>query len=151
VLSIREDVSDEQLAVTWKGIFSRTKDNERVIATLRSVSQTVTIVLASNTNELHFQAIESGWADLLCFLNSVVVSFRVGYRKPARDFYLRVLEAAGSEPAETLFIDDRADLVAAAVALGMHGLQYSRGMDLAGALAAFNIDLTADRGQRASS
>jgi HAD superfamily hydrolase (TIGR01509 family) len=35
----------------------------------------------------------------------------VGVRKPHRDIYLKALAAAHAAPQETLYIDDRADLI----------------------------------------
>jgi HAD superfamily hydrolase (TIGR01509 family) len=67
--------------------------------------------------------------------DAVVYSCDIGIRKPAADSYLRALRSLDASPEHTLFIDDFAENVAAAAALGIHGLQYSRDMDLRAALA----------------
>lgn len=53
------------------------------------------------------------------FLTGHHVSYRLGTRKPAADFYEKVLRATGLAPHEMLFVDDRDDNCAAAAALGM--------------------------------
>lgn len=139
-------VSDQQLAAAWRDIFRRTAENERVLRTVRSISRDVRLVLASNTNELHFEAIAAGWSDLLSWMDDIVLSFRVGARKPSPEFYSAVLEKLGTAPAESLFIDDRADFVQAARNVGMHAIQYVPGLDLAARLGEFHVRLNDDRG-----
>lgn len=51
-------------------------------------------------------------------------SCHTGVRKPAPEAYLRACEKLGREPAECLFIDDRADNCEAAVAAGLAALQF---------------------------
>lgn len=57
------------------------------------------------------------------FFSSFFSSCYLGLRKPGRAIYQRVLDIAQSDPAETIFIDDRKENVAAAAALGIHAIQ----------------------------
>lgn len=55
----------------------------------------------------------------------LVWSYQLGIAKPDPAIYRYVLEKLGTQPAETLFIDDKAENVDAAVALGMKGIIFS--------------------------
>jgi putative hydrolase of the HAD superfamily len=142
---IPERVGDAVLASIWRGIFSRTAENERVIAALLRVPRSVPLVLASNTNEEHFVAIEEQFGDLTGSCDVLVLSHRVGCRKPAEAFFRRVIEAGGAAADETLFIDDRPDFVQAAARLGMRARLYAAGVDVAGVLASVGVELSAGR------
>jgi putative hydrolase of the HAD superfamily len=57
--------------------------------------------------------------------NMGVWSYQLGIAKPNPAIYRYALEKLGTQPAETLFIDDKAENVDAAVALGMKGIVFS--------------------------
>ncbi|WP_441247189.1 HAD-IA family hydrolase [Kitasatospora sp. McL0602] len=69
------------------------------------------------------------------FAADAVNSARVGAAKPDKRIYQLAAERAGAAPDRCLFVDDRAENVAAAVALGMTGVLHRTPADLAGALA----------------
>ena len=55
--------------------------------------------------------------------------------KPDARAYQAVLDALKLPAEQTIFVDDMPDNVVGAQALGIHGLRYVAGMDLAAALA----------------
>jgi putative hydrolase of the HAD superfamily len=55
----------------------------------------------------------------------LVWSYQLGVAKPDPAIYRYALEKLGTRPAETLFVDDKAENVDAAIALGMKGLIFS--------------------------
>jgi putative hydrolase of the HAD superfamily len=55
----------------------------------------------------------------------LVWSYQLGIAKPDPAIYRYALEKLGTRPAETLFVDDKAENVDAAIALGMKGLIFS--------------------------
>jgi len=55
----------------------------------------------------------------------LVWSYQLGIAKPDPAIYRYALEKLGTQPAETLFVDDKAENVDAAVALGMEGIVFS--------------------------
>lgn len=57
-------------------------------------------------------------------------SYEVGARKPAPEYFERVLARAGLRPSELLFVDDRPENVAAARALGIPALVFTTAADL---------------------
>ena len=74
--------------------------------------------------------------------DALVLSFRVGAVKPESEFWDAALEAAGCEPGECLYADDRPELVAAAAARGIPGFvvrgagSFAAGLGERGLLAA---------------
>ena len=82
------------------------------------------LVLASNTNELHAELFRRKYQDTLAHFRKLVLSHEVKARKPDALFYARCQEWADCPPGECLFIDDRADNVAAARAHGWKAIQY---------------------------
>lgn len=63
--------------------------------------------------------------DWLSRFDVLVWSYQLGTAKPDPAIYSFALEKLRTQPAETLFIDDKAENVDAAVALGMKGIIFS--------------------------
>ncbi|MEM6529582.1 MAG: HAD family phosphatase [Chloroflexota bacterium] len=64
----------------------------------------------------------------------LLVSSTIGIMKPYRGAYRAVLDALKMNASDTIFIDDRDENIMGAEALGIYGIHYTDGMDLAGAL-----------------
>lgn len=94
------------------------------------------LLLLSNTNEIHEQAFNArllqdhGIPNLGIFFDKVYYSHKLGMRKPDPAIYQRLLDDTGFDPASTLFIDDLADNVAAAEALGIQSIWLQPGMTI---------------------
>jgi putative hydrolase of the HAD superfamily len=56
--------------------------------------------------------------------DDVVLSFRVGHRKPQPEIFALAAERAGVAPGECLLVDDLATNCAGAVAAGWHAIEY---------------------------
>jgi putative hydrolase of the HAD superfamily len=102
--------------------------DDEVVALLRRARTRVPLVLVSNaTNGLEADLAAMGLTDLA---DDVVSSARVGLVKPDP----RILELgaarAGVRPERCLFVDDTAENVEAAAALGMRAVHYRRPADL---------------------
>ena len=63
--------------------------------------------------------------DWLSRFDVLVWSYQLGVAKPERAIYRYALERLGTRPEETLFIDDKAENVDAATAMGMKGMIFS--------------------------
>lgn len=77
-------------------------------------------VLTNNVREF-----KEGWRAMVDFdllFDDVVDSHELGIRKPNAEIYRVALERLGADPARTAFLDDSPANVAAATALGMHGI-----------------------------
>mgnify|MGYP001028651306 CR=1 FL=1 len=106
--------------------------DERVRDLLARVQGHMPVVLVSNaTTRLEADLDRLG---LTYFADAVVSSARVGVAKPDRRIYEIAAAEAGAAPERCLFVDDREENVAAAVALGMRGVHYREFADLAAVL-----------------
>lgn len=85
--------------------------------------------IVSNMGDAVLEAMEREFAWLARF-DVLVWSYQLHVAKPDRAIYQYVLEKLGTKPAETLFIDDKRDNVAAAVNLGMKGIVFSNVQEL---------------------
>jgi FMN phosphatase YigB (HAD superfamily) len=92
------------------GLFRRLKRRHRLVA-------------VSNTNELHWEYLETV-LPLLKEFDDLVLSYRVGAMKPDLLIYRVALERAACRPDEALFVDDLELNIEAAARLGIRGLIY---------------------------
>jgi glucose-1-phosphatase len=122
------EASDETIARAWCDIFTPNPAIEEVI--VREKRKGTRLVLASNTNELHHDWFDRVFADTLSVFDARVLSYQVGSRKPDRHFFAACLTAAGWPASSCLYVDDRADFVAAGRVLGLTGLVYAPGVDV---------------------
>ncbi len=58
--------------------------------------------------------------------DAIVLSFEVGSAKPAPEIFHAALEAVGGEAPRAMFVDDRADYLDGAAALGMRTVRIAR-------------------------
>ena len=63
--------------------------------------------------------------DWLSSFDALVWSFQLGYAKPDPATYRHTLAQLGTEPDETLFLDDKLVNIEAAHRLGIHAIQFS--------------------------
>ncbi|KJS57238.1 hydrolase [Streptomyces rubellomurinus subsp. indigoferus] len=107
--------------------------DEAVVGLLRGVRERCRVVLVTNATVWFDEDLaELGLTDLA---DAVVNSSVVGSAKPDRRIYEVAVERAGVAPERCLFVDDREENVAAAMALGMTGVLYRGPEDLRRALA----------------
>lgn len=103
-----------------------------VVRLLRRVRAEVPLVLVTNADlDLERDLASLGLADLA---HHVVSSAEVGMAKPDPAIYTLAADRAGARPERCVFVDDRAENVDAAVALGMTGVLYRDVADLDRAL-----------------
>lgn len=92
--------------------------------------------LLSNTNIIHLKWITQylirthGRASLDSLFDKVYYSFVVGHRKPDPEIFLKVIGDNDLKPAETLFIDDNPENIAAARKLGLRAELFIPSQDL---------------------
>lgn len=89
------------------------------------------VYLLSNTNTIHLDYINmhvvphTGAPHLDTFFHKAYYSHLMKKRKPDADIYLQVLNENNLNPTETLFLDDNADNVAGAQAVGIHAVHVN--------------------------
>lgn len=107
--------------------------DEAVVALLRRIRELMPLVLVTNaTLRLDSDLAALGLADLA---HHVVGSAHVGVAKPDPAIYAIAVERAAVPARRCLFVDDRAENVEAARALGMTGTLFREPADLRRALA----------------
>jgi HAD superfamily hydrolase (TIGR01509 family) len=116
---------DDAIAEAWSDIFEPNDDLTAQLPSLKAV--VATLVLASNTNELHFARVTRLMPEAMALFDATVLSFVIGDRKPSARFFERAIAATGGLAGDCVYIDDRPDFVAAARARGMQGCVYERG------------------------
>jgi putative hydrolase of the HAD superfamily len=116
------EASDHAISEAWCDIFTPNPAIEAVI--VREKRRGTRLVLASNTNELHYQWFSRVFAHVVHLFDEQVLSFAIGTRKPDVRFYEACIRASGRAAGEIIYIDDRPDYVAAAGASGMQAFVY---------------------------
>lgn len=136
-LGLRAAPADVERA--WCDIFWPNEAVTSMIPKLRAKGYR--LVLASNTNELHYRWMRSEYSAVLQNFTKLIVSHEVGFWKPDTRFYERCVEAAACAPSECLYFDDREDLTSTARGLGIQSVTYHPSVDLPGVLGGFGISV----------
>ena len=96
------------------------------------------VYLLSNVGELHWERLRSAYR-IHEVGHDAIASYLTGFMKPDPAIYLEAERRFGLDPARTVFIDDRAENVAAARARGWHAVRHSDPEATFGALRALGI------------
>ena len=107
----------------WNRIFTPIAPMMRLVSTLRRAGWR--LVLVSNTNRMHFEYVKKRYPVLKRF-HHCVASYKVKRRKPDERIYRVAAKACRAKPAQIFYIDDRADLTAAADELGFKTFTFKR-------------------------
>lgn len=118
----------------WTNIFWENVEVTRLIKELRGRAR---LVLLSNTNVLHFEHVYERF-EILREFDDLVLSFRLGYRKPdARIFHAAKKAVGVCDP--ILFVDDIYEHVVAARESGFEATCFTRAEALRDYLCKYNI------------
>ncbi len=128
-----------EFAAAWSDIFTLNEPVARLIGELKA--RGYTLVLGSNTNDLHATQFRRQFAETLAHFDRLVLSYEVGHIKPASAFYEACAAAAGRPAAECIFIDDLPENVEGARAAGLQALLYRDTESLRDDLIALGIEL----------
>ena len=113
-------LSFEEFVPIWTDIFV---ENQEVSKIIRSLEGRWRLGLLSNTDPLHFNYILSKFPIMRTF-NRWILSYEVGFKKPAVQIFQKAIEWASVEPRRILFIDDIKKHVEVAISLGMQGIHF---------------------------
>jgi putative hydrolase of the HAD superfamily len=139
VAMIGLEIAHEEFARAWADIFALNEPVAGVIADLKG--RGYTLVLGSNTNELHATHFRRQFAATLAHFDRLILSCEIGHIKPAAEFYHACAHAAGAAPAECLFIDDLPENVEGAQVVGMAGIVFRDVPSLLEALSARGVEI----------
>ena len=117
-------------------IWSTWDVDEQVLALIDRIRPHYRVAMLSNATDALEAILETRYGIGDRF-ESIVNSARVGIAKPAEGIYRHLLAALGVQANEVVFIDDRAENIAAAAQLGIHVIWYVNADELERQLAAY--------------
>ena len=97
------------------------------------------VFLLSNVGELHWAQLRAAWR-IHEVGHDALTSFEAGVMKPDEAIYREAERRFALDPARTVFIDDRAENVAAARACGWHAVHHRDAADTCRALRSLGLD-----------
>jgi putative hydrolase of the HAD superfamily len=133
------EITHDAFAAAWADIFWPNEPIARVVADLKR--RGYTLVLGSNTNDLHAAQFRRQFAETLTHFDRLVLSYEIGHIKPHAAFYHACAEAAGAPPAECVFIDDLPENVDGARAAGLEGIVFRDVPGLLDALSKLGVEV----------
>ncbi len=108
-----------------------------MVELVEALSRHYRLVLLSNVDRDYWQVVRVMHPELEHF-ESLLVSCDLGIAKPDPEVFRRVCRLTGTEPHQCFFVDDTAQNVEAARALGFHGHVFQSVPELRAALAQAN-------------
>ena len=112
----------EEFVDVWNGLLS---PNEAMVPVVEQLKPGHSLVLASNTDAIHFAHAVERFPVLKSF-ERYFLSYEMGLLKPDPGFFRHVLGALETPAANCIFIDDRADNVESARGIGITAIQFER-------------------------
>ena len=122
----------DALAAAASEIFELNLPMLPLVAQLRQAGYPMGIL--SNTCATHWQYCMRHYPTILGTFGVHALSFRLGAVKPEAAIFHAAAELAGAEPQEIFFVDDLAEHVAGARAVGFDAVQFTSASALAGEL-----------------
>lgn len=109
--AFRVVVEYDEFARLWCEIFY---PKQEVVGLIRQLKDRYPVYMISNITELHFEYLYGKYEEIFSLFDSLILSYRVRSVKPEKEIYDKLIEVSGFSPRETVYIDDREDLIAAA-------------------------------------
>jgi glucose-1-phosphatase len=113
-------VEHAELHAKWVDMFEL---QPRMVDLAHRLSERYGVYLLSNIGDLHWAHMSREYR-LHQIGHGAVLSYLAGYMKPHEGIYVEAERRFSLQPAETVFIDDRAENIAAARARGWHGIVH---------------------------
>jgi HAD superfamily hydrolase (TIGR01509 family) len=113
-------ISIDEFIPLWNDIFVEDQEVSQIILSQKGRWR---LGLLSNTDPLHFSYILSKFSVMRAF-EKWILSYEVGFKKPAVEIFQIAIAWASVEPQKILFIDDTKKHVEAAISLGMQGIHF---------------------------
>jgi len=111
-----------------------------MVKLLYKLKKNYTLILLSNTDEIHFAYCTKNYKVLGIF-DDFILSYKIGCKKPNPFIYLCALRKAKALPSKVLYIDDIASYVTAARLFGIRAIQYKNFEKLKNGLKKINIKI----------
>jgi HAD superfamily hydrolase (TIGR01509 family) len=113
-------VAPAELHAKWVDMFEL---QPRVVDLAHRLSERYRVYLLSNIGDLHWAHVSREYR-LHQIGHGAVLSYLAGYMKPHEGIYIEAERRFSLQPAQTVFIDDRAENIQAARARGWHGIVH---------------------------
>jgi putative hydrolase of the HAD superfamily len=120
------NLSFEEFVPIFNEIF---EENHDVISLIQQLKSNYPLGLISNANPIHVPHVKKRYSKHLSHFKRVWWSNEAGVRKPDASIYKMALSHFDTTPAEAVFIDDMAENVDGAKALGINAILF-QGADL---------------------
>lgn len=122
--ALKLDMDRDGFFPVWNDIFFETELNLKVRDFLRKIRPRYKLIMLSNLNMTHFEFLRKSMDEVFNEFHKLVLSYEVGFRKPAPQIYKVALDFAKTSPERAFYIDDRRDLIDAAAGLGIKGVVF---------------------------
>jgi FMN phosphatase YigB (HAD superfamily) len=113
-------ISFEEFIPIWNDIFFENVEVSQIVLSQKGRWR---LGLLSNTDPLHFNYVLSKFSIVRVF-DKWILSYEVGFKKPAVEIFQMAIAWASVEPQKILFIDDTKKHVEVAISLGMQGIHF---------------------------
>jgi epoxide hydrolase-like predicted phosphatase len=113
--------------------------DEELVALIRQLKKRYQTAIISNATDSLRQTLQTTFPIADAF-DLIVISAEEKVMKPDPEIYLRTLARLGRRPAETVFIDDFAENIAAARELGMHTIHFNPSINLTAELKSLGLE-----------
>lgn len=104
----------------WNDIFW---ENPGMLELLKELKPRFPLYVVSDTNELHFRFLREHFP-ILQMIDSFVLSYEVGARKPEQKVFNEVLKRSGKTADRVIFIDDRLEVAEGARKFGFQAIHF---------------------------
>jgi glucose-1-phosphatase len=127
--TLKINADDEQIDHAWNQILGDIPTIR--IEILKKLAKTHQLILLSNTNEIHIDAIDAmldkqiGLKNMAALFHHTYYSFQIKDRKPNISIYKTILKNHTLHPSQTLFIDDNHANVVIARRAGIHSVHLT--------------------------
>lgn len=116
-----KNVSFKKFEMIWNEIFSANKGMVEILSHLKKKHK---LHLISNINELHYRYLVKKFPRHFEVFDKVYLSYEVGRRKPHKKIYHEAVRKAGFQFSQTLYTDDRIDLIDEARKIGIPSVLF---------------------------
>jgi HAD superfamily hydrolase (TIGR01509 family) len=113
-------ITKDEFKLIWNRIF---KLNPGIAPLIKRLRKDYRLICLSNTNVLHFEYCMKKFA-LLQYFDDFILSYKIGKRKPHRKIFKAALTKAHCPAPACLYIDDMAEYVETAEAIGMKAIHF---------------------------
>lgn len=127
----------EQFSRAWTEIF---RENIETTAILKRLKNRHRLFALTNTNILHLDYIKRNVPSLQVF-DGWIASCDVGLRKPDPEMYRHALAHTGARAEQTIYIDDRPEMVEAGKGAGLIAIRFQSGKQLEQDLQSIGLNL----------